>query len=1112
MIRQEPKAFRPCYSIETALSPRFTHRSRVTFAALLFVLAAAYPSNAAQDNRSSSDSIAVASLNLSFIGYHAPSRMDRLSENQPAVTLDFVDDTHVLLTFNQKKLWQRLPECPPEHEDRLIHAATLELPSGKVVHEADWYLHDRRPYLWPLDPGEFLLRRGNELYLIDSSLHEKLLLKSPDTLLWVTVTPDARQIVIETPNPAKRDADSKSQNLPKYVAQFLDAKTLVSQRALPLNDIINLTATSTGYADLIHKNDIWLLRFGPAQKHRHNLARVRSQTEPNVLFSSNNSLLIGRCPARNCDYSVTAFTLNGRRLWQQHWPRYRLFPNITRNTDSSRFVLSSVRMAVDPAAVAAIQADQENALQPELSQLDVFQQDLQVIETASGTPLLSLTVTPAMMSAHNYAISPNGGRMAVLQNTDLQLFDLPQSDQDEQTKFADLKSDVPDFYSVSTDPDSIPLSAERVSTLSADSTNPTKDNAASSSSPSTAAGTSPEPSSASGSEPVATIRVSTKTVLVDVVVTDSKGRPIPDLRRDEFQISEDGHPQDVGSFREFGDGEPKTDTSSTTSTPVPRPDAPSPNVFTNQTHGPDTGAVTLVLFDMLNTPIQDQAYARQQLVKFIRAKPKNMQFALCTMSLGTTTHLRLIQGFTPSETILLAAAKANKATPKETRWQVSTAGNLDNVDTVGDLAKGGPTSGFQGLLSALQQGQAVEQVSDTAERSAITLESMMLLARYLSGIRGRKNIVWLSGSFPISLSATTTFNNIALDNPNYTAKIKRVTNLMAETQIAIYPVDVRGLIGAGQSASGPGGMGGPSFAGSQDFSAGSVISPTPSIPSDMQALAQEAAERDTLLQFATATGGKAFFNTNGILDAIATAAEQGSNYYTLSYNPTNKNFDGTFRKIKVQVAQKGYSLHYRQGYYADDPRSSARETELARRASIVAMQHGTPLSHQILFSVRVSPVGSKTKTDAAKIGGIVAAPSRKAAQNPTPSALVEVQHYMVDYTINGSELRFLSLENSKYRNTLTLMATSFNVEGRMLTGVSSVGTRELPAAEFAKIAEGRFGVQCEIDVPLEATSIRLGLQDQMSNRLGTVEIPLPVPPDPEMQGGAKSILPPIEPD
>jgi hypothetical protein len=91
------------------------------------------------------------------------------------------------------------------------------------------------------------------------------------------------------------------------------------------------------------------------------------------------------------------------------------------------------------------------------------------------------------------------------------------------------------------------------------------------------------------------------------------------------------------------------------------------------------------------------------------------------------------------------------------------------------------------------------------------------------------------------------------------------------------------------------------------------------------------------------------------------------------------------------------------------------------------------------------------------------------------------------------------------------MGTSFNREGRMLTGASSLGSRELPPAEFAKVAEGRFGVQWEMDVPLEATSLRLGLQDQMSNRLGTVEIPLPVPPDPEMQA-AKNSLPPIEPD
>ena len=80
-----------------------------------------------------------------------------------------------------------------------------------------------------------------------------------------------------------------------------------------------------------------------------------------------------------------------------------------------------------------------------------------------------------------------------------------------------------------------------------------------------------------------------------------------------------------------------------------------------------------------------------------------MQFALCTMSLGTTTHLRLIQGFTPDENVLVASVNGKRGVPKETRWQVATSGNINNVNTVNDLAKGGPSSGFQGLASALQQ-------------------------------------------------------------------------------------------------------------------------------------------------------------------------------------------------------------------------------------------------------------------------------------------------------------------------------------------------------------------------------------------------------------------------
>jgi hypothetical protein len=108
--------------------------------------------------------------------------MDRLSEDESSLSLNFVDADHILLTFNPKKLFERLPTCSPDHQDRLVHAAILEVPSGKVVKEADGYLHDRRRYLWPLSPGAFLLRRLNDLYIVDSSLGDCGRLRVPRSL------------------------------------------------------------------------------------------------------------------------------------------------------------------------------------------------------------------------------------------------------------------------------------------------------------------------------------------------------------------------------------------------------------------------------------------------------------------------------------------------------------------------------------------------------------------------------------------------------------------------------------------------------------------------------------------------------------------------------------------------------------------------------------------------------------------------------------------------------------------------------------------------------------------------------------------------------------------
>jgi VWFA-related protein len=811
---KSPAGFRRCNSFPV----NWAHS-----VAFYFFLCAALGFGLAATPSASNSPSPTARVELSALGYHVPSRMDRLIEDEASLSLDFVDQDHVLLTFDPKRLFQRLPGCTPDHQDRLMHAVILELPSGKVVKEAEWYLHDRRRYLWPLAPGTFLLRRQNNLYILDSDLQERLLLGSPKELLWVAVTPDRSQIIVETVNesdPVKsvptppRSLAAKTQS--KFVVRFLDAKTLALRRTVPHDKAVDLNGTNSGYVDLVQHGEIWLIRFGPGVSQRHNIARVRSRTVPDVVYASDHSLLIGRCATVNCDYSVTSFSVTGRRLWRQRWSRFRSFPAVAYDQDGGRFGVSTLQVApAENTAKPGVPAyDPDDAFDLDPSQLDIFQQDIQVFETASGNPAFSLTVMPAVQSGRNFSLSADGRRLAVLRGDKLELFDLPPISAEERTKSAELKTEAPDLFAVASPSDSAAawngatprFSDGKTEDLATDAALnqalpiDSADSDAINYQISSFEQNSPPPvlteeELEARAGPLPTFKVRSRAVVVDVVVTDGKGHPVKALKQEDFHLTEDGRAQELRSFREFSDAEPPT-------APSPPPaQKPDPNLFSNKTAAPDPGSVTMVLFDLLNTPPQDQIYARRELIKFLESKPKNVQLALCTLSAGDS-RLRLLQGFTPDETVLVAAARGRgkKETPQEVRWQSSAMATENSVGVVGDLANGGRTSGLQNLLGTLQGMQAEQRGTDADDRVAATVDSLTQLARYLSDIPGRKNIVWLSGSFPIFIAAPDGPNDSAAENRSYSEPVKLLSNLLAEAQVAVYPVDVRGLVAGGLRA------------------------------------------------------------------------------------------------------------------------------------------------------------------------------------------------------------------------------------------------------------------------------------------------------------------------
>ncbi len=227
----------------------------------------------------------------------------------------------------------------------------------------------------------------------------------------------------------------------------------------------------------------------------------------------------------------------------------------------------------------------------------------------------------------------------------------------------------------------------------------------------------------------------------------------------------------------------------------------------------------------------------------------------------------------------------------------------------------------------------------TDDRPRVTLVALQQLARYLGLIPGRKNLIWFAGTFPVAFDPGAS---------------------LSAAQVAVYPVDARGIM------SSPGAHLSDRFGQEAEGMQG-----------DEEVKEQINAEHAAMEQFAEQTGGRAYFNTNGLKEAMASAVEIGSSYYTIGYVPSAKKPDGKFRNIKVRVDNGGFELAYRRGYFSASPDKSAGLESQPPSQLTESVVHGAPAATQILFQARVLP-----STDPLLLGtNIPAGPAGELAAN-----------------------------------------------------------------------------------------------------------------------------------
>lgn len=556
-------------------------------------------------------------------------------------------------------------------------------------------------------------------------------------------------------------------------------------------------------------------------------------------------------------------------------------------------------------------------------------------------------------------------------------------------------------------------------------------------------------------------------VVVDVAVTDSNGNPVRGLTEKDFSVREDGKPQQILSF----------DTHDWTAeyAPPKLPQLPA-NTYLDLPAMPERGPLYVLLYDLVNTEIDDQATARKQLLTFINTKPEGTRFAIFVLS----DELRLIQGFTDDRKELLAALDPNSAKP--------------HVPRIFLMGRNSGRGDVRMMVSVLDD-----------------------IANFLDGLAGRKNLIWFSGAFPLTLFPSDD------DGQTYREEIKNTLNTMARGQVAIYPVDVRGVVVTDSYAPSGATPGGGVYSDSRsgDRSTGTVGSAPGSTgvggndaPGPGYSLLNSSyATQD---EIAYETGGHAFHSNNGLKESLSKITEMGANYYTLSYSPTNENYNGNLRAIEVELARRGYHLSYRRSYYGDDPTSPRHTTYRASDSSTepsasqpgellyANMQHGAPQAHEVFFSVHIHPVAPAAAATPAQLNHFADQPAFAAKHHKDkPLAQFQVQPYVADFFVPNRQFR-QNLPGGEGEN-LEFTTVVYDADGVILNSIVQVASDPASAAEQSTPQHTGYHVLQNIDVPIKAASIRVGVRDKATDHIGTLEVALPLKPEAATQ--AKSSAP-----
>jgi VWFA-related protein len=492
-----------------------------------------------------------------------------------------------------------------------------------------------------------------------------------------------------------------------------------------------------------------------------------------------------------------------------------------------------------------------------------------------------------------------------------------------------------------------------------------------------------------------------------------------------------------------------------------------PNTFTNFAPIENTNAYTVILLDALNTRLDDQMSVREALIKYLKTRQPGGQVAIFERD----TKMHLVQGFTSDPRVLLAAAEGARNEPA--------------------LLK---------MVRGTREENLVYRLDDV-------MLGFQLLGRYLEAFPGRKNLIWFTGALPQSNAQGPMSDPFNDDFRVLEGDPHALTAALTLSRVAVYPVDARALQVAPQ------------------FEAASNRLPQPNAMIHFDN--GQGFQHTNLDLIAEATGGRAFYSSNGLGSKIAEIENNGSSYYTLTYATTNKDWNGELRRVRIEMNQPRVKLQYRQGYYAVD-RTKQEQAELdklikAQHANNVPSGDESAEQTQAKVSGKEEPANSApppadaknsaTQKDAFNDAMLLGAvPAEEIIFNAHVSESEKVEQlskddtwpqdnylaadwkykpfhtYTVEFTADGKTLQLTKGADGLRHGRVVFVSIVYDQTAQNVNSMLTTTNLDLDEDQYKDFLEHGITARHEIAVPVKGSYfLRLGVHDRVNDRIGALE-------------------------